>query len=102
MNIYFTELAKAFAFKAGGLNALGDRVMEELDELAAEAGESLEDLAPFSHTFEIEEQGFLCRPLANNAGVHVDTCTWVEGEELKAGPFKGKKICYPVGDSDDR
>lgn len=95
--IEFTELAKAFAIaKGGGLEAVEAHAREEIDSFIPE-GETLNGVT----SFEIGGQLFVAECNAGDT-VQIDTATYEEGPELKAGPFKGRRVMMPRGDSEDR
>jgi hypothetical protein len=119
--IEFTDLAKAFAPNVGGLNALEEQVRGELADLGrCYCGEcdgyKVGDETHYEE-FDInnlimhvvmmkDDKGraveFVCSPGAKENVLRVDTATYEEIEQpLESGPFKGKKVLMPRGDSDD-
>lgn len=77
-----------------------DSEIDSISELAMmvvspdEVGEG-ENLHDSKKTF------LICRP-KSDAVLHVDTCTFQSMGTMDAGPFAGKEVMMPVGDSDDR
>jgi hypothetical protein len=98
-NVTFTPLAAAFAEKAGGLPALEERVRGEIAEFTLthpyKAGDALLHVLNYTG----EEQLFVITGIED--GLLVDTGHYEAGPILDAGPFKGKQMMFPRGDSDD-
>lgn len=95
--IEFTDLAKAFAQAKSSLTGLEEQVRGELASI--DGLEKPEEV--IFHCFEMSGQDFICYGRGEGEGVLVDTATYVESDEpLEKGPFAGKKLQMPMGDSD--
>lgn len=118
--IEFTDLAKGFAVKVGGLVALEEQVRSEIADLGrcycgecdgfkgtdGEDHGALDDInSLIMHVVMMKDDrgesvDFICTPGAQDV-LHVDTTTFEELDPLDRGPFKGKVVMMPRGDSDD-
>lgn len=102
--IEFTDLAKGFATKVGGLNAVEEQVRGEVSELLVENELDITDL--IMHVVMMKDSNgevvdFVCSP-SNDGSLVVDTATYEEmGKPMSEGPFKGMPIMFPQGDTDD-
>jgi len=95
--IKWTDLAKAFAVKCGGLSAVEEQVRGEI----ADSGiRNISNL--MFHVVIVNDTNFICTPINENL-LQVDTATYEEmDDKLDAGPFAGFKVCFPNADSEDR
>jgi hypothetical protein len=97
--IEYTDLAKAFSEKIGGLSVLEERVRGEIAEIFDKGLETLSDL--MMHSVEIGDDVFICIPKSDTI-LRVDTATLEEQDViLDKGPFAGFKIVMPIGDTTD-
>jgi hypothetical protein len=113
--IELTSLAKAFAFKIGGEEALLAQAREELTEVIADGCPTHDNGCPdlLFHTFaprdsegkpDWGQQNFICaqQTIDGSPGIIIDTATPEESSvELKEGKFKGHKIVIPSPDTLD-
>lgn len=98
--IKWTDLAKAFAVKCGGLPAVEEQVRGEIAELEDDGLKTLNDL--MFHVVEVNETNFICTPL-NETTLQVDTASYEEMEKkLDKGPLAGFSVSMPIADSEDR
>lgn len=101
-NVEFTQAAKVEAVKQGiALSSLESYIRHDLRENGYhEEVDDAECWPPdlFFHTIDYDKQR--CWLVVGNGkdGITVDSASYVEGAPLESGPFKGKKLCLPVGD----
>lgn len=95
--IKFTELARAFAKAHTSLQAVAEAALAEIDDMGLVGDDRLNGQI----SFKLGEQLFVGVGFGDGVVV-VDTASWEEGPVLDSGPFKGKKVMIPRGDSEDR
>jgi hypothetical protein len=97
--IKYTDLAKAFSEKFGGLSVLEERIRGEIAEIFDKGLKTLSNL--MLHTVQIGDDVFICTPKSDTV-LRVDTATLEEQDAIiDKGPFAGFKILMPIGDTDD-
>lgn len=102
--VSLTPLAKGFSAKVGGTKALEERVRGELADLCSQNNIKATDI--FLHTIDMKDTNgdsciFIVKPSSLETDTMViDTASYEESPALSSGPFKGKKIGMPVGDSE--
>ena len=114
--IELTPLAKAVAALHGGVSALEDKIRSEIgkhldaeNEDLDDDGEPLtvDDILMFTVTLdgEMGEMGsssFIVRPHGPGV-IRADSASFVEmPTPVKHGPFAGKRVVFPVPDSEGR
>lgn len=91
----FTPLAAAFAEAKSSIERVEKAACEAVIE--ASGTEYLNGVT----SFDVGDQMFIATSYGNGI-VFVDTAHIEEGPTISSGPFKGKKVAFPRGDSDDR
>lgn len=106
--VTFTDLARGFATKVGGISAVEEQARGEISEMMHPDKEhGLEDISGLlMHVVTMKDNKgdnveFICQGLSDG-GLLIDTATYEELDEvMQDGPFKGYKIMMPRRDSDD-
>lgn len=94
-----TRLARAVADAKYSCAAVERRARLEIDGLGLEDGPA----GLILHCFGMpsaEVREFICTPDERGTGFVVDTVSYVEGDVIRSGPLKGRRLKMAVPDSD--